>query len=432
MAEPSSVQVGPAPRVPTLLAFRSRGFGLLWVSTLVESTGRWMEPIVMAWLTLEWTGSAWLASVVLFALRAPGIISGAFGGTLLDRIGRKAGLVGAAFLSLAAALAVLVYLAYEPEGGNVLVLMLVVPFMGLASSLDFAARRAAVRDLVKADLLANALSLDIMASNVSRTIGPIIGGGLLPLLGPRGVFIALSSIYVVSILPLALLPISHKSQGLSPTAFTKDLVEGFRHAGKTKVVLAILLLTIIMNIFYFSLVFFAPVFAKNVLGVGAFLTGVLVGSHGFGAILGSLGAASWRAKRPGLLFIQACLAMLLTGLVFAWQPWYASAVLLLALSGAGFAAYNTYQSGLLMMSSPEAMRGRMMGLMVLGINTGPLGVLMLGALASHLELRLVYSLSILIGLILLLLVAVYTPTLRKYVHPLPESPAGQPQKPLQS
>jgi len=145
-----------------------------------------------------------------------------------------------------------------------------------------------------------------------------------------------------------------------------------------------------------------PVVAKQVLGLGPQLTGLLLAADGLGAFSGSLFVASLReVRRKGRLFVVGSVVLMGAVLLFSLSPWYLLSFGVLFMAGAGTACFATMQSSLVLTSASDAMRGRAMGTLMLAIGFGPLGALQVGALASALGAPLAMTVSAGSGIVLL-------------------------------
>jgi predicted MFS family arabinose efflux permease len=182
----------------------------------------------------------------------------------------------------------------------------------------------------------------------------------------------------------------------------RNLGEGLAYVLRTPVILGVLAITAVMNLLAFPYQHMVPVVAKQVLGLGPQLTGLLLAADGLGAFSGSLFVASLReVKRKGRLFVVGAVLLMGAVLLFSLSPWYLLSFGVLFMAGAGTACFATMQSSLILTSASDAMRGRAMGTLMLAIGFGPLGALQVGALASALGAPLAMTVSAGSGIVLL-------------------------------
>jgi MFS family permease len=148
------------------------------------------------------------------------------------------------------------------------------------------------------------------------------------------------------------------------------------------VVLGVLCITIIMNALAFSYVQLLPVVARDHLGVGPALMGLLASADGMGTLVGALLlAALGRLPAHGRIFALGALLEVTSLLAFAASPWFAVSFALLFFVGLGNSGFSTMQSTIILLSAAPGMRGRAVGILGLCIGSTPLGLLELGAVA---------------------------------------------------
>jgi len=112
-------------RAPQFAALRHRGFRLLWIATLLSSTGRWADMVVIGWLTLELTDSPLMVGIVAGSKMA-GYLAAPFMGVFADRMDRRLLLIVAAAVNLAvAAVMLLLFVSGWLELWHVIALALV-------------------------------------------------------------------------------------------------------------------------------------------------------------------------------------------------------------------------------------------------------------------------------------------------------------------
>src|SRR5918993_3931853 len=126
-------------------ALRHRGFRLLWIATLLSSTARWADTVVIGWLALELTNSALWVGIVA-ASKMAGYVAAPFMGVIADRMDRRLLLLVAAGVNLAvSALMLLLFATGALELWHIISLALV---SSLTWALDNPTRQAFLPDLV--------------------------------------------------------------------------------------------------------------------------------------------------------------------------------------------------------------------------------------------------------------------------------------------
>lgn len=366
--------VGLAPlRVPH--------FRLLWSSALIWYLARWLDILAAGWLALELTNSAWDVALIGFFRNAPIPIFGAFSGAIADRIDRRRLVIVAEAMNvLASALVAGLLFAGRLEywhlaGANLL--------LGLAWAIEWPARRAMTPDVAGRNLVLPAIVLDTMSANVTKVLGPLVGGALIASLGTTTCYTLLACLYAASIIPLLRLRLQPVAAARPMVSALRFLGEGLSFCRRHPAVRGVLLVTVVMNCFAFPYVQLLSVFARDVLLVGPIGLGLLTAADGVGSLAGtSLLTGAVRIRRPGLIFAVGSTAMTLCLVLFALSPVYALSLGLLVLGGFAHSGFSTFQSTIILGAAGDALRGRAMGVLTLAIGSAPIGMLLVGALAG--------------------------------------------------
>ena len=169
-------------RMQQFAALRHRGFRLLWTATLLSSTARWADMVVVGWLTLELTDSPLMVGIVA-ASKMAGYLTAPFMGVVADRMDRRLLLIIAAVVNVAvSAMMLLLFVSGWLALWHVIALALV---SSLTWALDNPTRNAFVPDLVDKEHLTNAIALNAVALEITVVVGPALGATI-PTLGGAG------------------------------------------------------------------------------------------------------------------------------------------------------------------------------------------------------------------------------------------------------
>ena len=206
-----------------------------------------------------------------------------------------------------------------------------------------------------------------------------------------------------------------QSQGSPPREpVWRSLAVGFRYALRSRELLAVMYVTILMNALAFPVQQFVPAVGRDNLHVGIGLVGLLVAAEGFGQLAGAAALALGRGSgNRGAVFVLGSVLVLAVGLAFAWAPWYSLALLVLAIGGMGQAGFGAMQSAITLLAAPPEMRGRMMGVLSQCIGIGTiLGTLEMGLIASRFSIQWAISGNVLAGMLLVAPVLVFSTLVR--------------------
>lgn len=363
-------------------SLRHPAFRLLWTSTLLWSLSRWMETVVLGWLVLDITGSPFMVGVITAARSFPFLLFGALGGVVADRVPSRPRLLVYAQSGIVLVTIVVVFLV---TSGLVQVWHLVAAafLSGTAMAFDQPTRQSLVYDLVREDLV-NALAMNSSAWNVARMLGPAVGGVLLAGAGPGACFIAMAVAQLIGVLCIQRVGAPPRARPVQTGSVWQNLKEGLGYAWRNPVPRTLLLVEAVTDAAALPYVFvLMPVFARDVLAVGASGLGFMTASVGIGALAGALSIALIGDRiRKGLVLMIAVLLFGIFLFLFSQSTWYPLSLALLALTGVFNSIQINLEAILLQTTVPEDMRGRMMGAYVVTWGVMPIGNLQAGAVAA--------------------------------------------------
>lgn len=412
----------PESGIRTTLA--NTDYRLLLGSSTLWWLAHYMEMIVLGWLVLEITDSAGLVGLVGFCRSIPSLLVGGFGGLLADRIGRRPLVIASQTLTFCMYATVALLLAV----GLLAIWHLVVISLtlGCAWAMDWPTRRALIPDLVGRPRVVDALMLENLGMSIARAFGPLLAGLVLDAFNVLGCFLTLSGLSAISLLLLRALsrqPIPRTSSptSASPLAQIRDSVLYVR---QNQPILAVTLITMVMNMLAFPYMNFLPVFARDVLGQGPVGLGYLGASVGIGNVVG-LFLVNWarRFTSAGWIFVAGTLLHCLALLSFTTSSLFAVSWALLLLVGIGHACFGIMQSSIVLLAAADERRGQAMGAIAVAIGAGPFGRLQTGVLADAFGAPLAVGAEVALAALLVSTVAATIPELRR-VDDSPEMAAG--------
>ncbi len=342
-----------------------------------------MQSTALGWLVLGLTNSPALLGVVSAASTAPVLLLSLYAGVLADRVDRRRLLSGSQIAQgLFAALLAILTMTHVIAFWQILLLAVLA---GTAQALGSPAFQAIVPALVGGDAVGNAIALNSAQFNLSRVIGPVMAGVLIGLVGEATSFWlnAVSFAAVVYVLTLIHLPPNAEFDRVEQSVWG-HLVDGLTYVRRDRVLQYLLLLAAVPTIFLMPYLTLLPVFARDVLSIGAPGLGLLTASMGIGALTGALVVAVLRpGGGDGRLMLGGLAVMVLGVIAFAGSRWVPLSCLALAVAGAAQVWYFTSANTLVQLLSPGRLRGRILSLYVLtSFGVQPLGSLGAGALAQ--------------------------------------------------
>jgi MFS family permease len=343
-----------------------------------------MQVTAQGWLVLDLTDSAALLGFTSAIAAAPTLFLSLFAGVLADRVDRRRLLIATQLTAagLAATLGFLTITATVQFWHVVVIATLA----GSAGAIGLPAFQAVVSTLVDRSVIGNAVALNSAQFNLGRVIGPTLAGTAIALGGLALAFWANAFGLLVVALVLARLPI------VSPAALIRveaslwsNLIDGVEAMRRDPVVRILVILAAVPALFILNYLVLMPVYARDVLQVGAPGLGLLTAAIGVGALTGALGVAILRPSGgSGRLLLTGLAAASIALTVFAVSRWLPLSLVALAVLGAAQVAYYTTTNTLIQVLVPARLRGRVMSLYILtSLGVIPFGNLLAGLIAER-------------------------------------------------
>ena len=363
-----------------LASFEVIAYRWLWLAHGLYVVSLTMHRLVLGWLVLELTDSAWWVGVAAAMDGVGKILVGMFAGVLLDRRNKRSALILSqlAFGAGAVLLGVLVAIGAAP----IAVVLAFAFALGGLDSIAPSAYNAITYQVVGRARITNASASNMFGFNAARFVGGALIGRVLESWGVGPGYWLTGGFALAGVLPLFAVSGTFRSEQ-APEPFWRSLADGLRFSWRDRELRRVLGLSAVMELFAFSHFTMIPVLARDVLRVGAEGLGWLTAASGIGAAVGT-GALAMRGDlcRKGALMWGMCLAAALSLIAFAASPWYALSLVLAAVVGGVLAAYDTLMQALVQLLTPDHVRGRVLSLYVLTFGFTSLGGYVAGSIAG--------------------------------------------------
>ncbi|HEX8975285.1 MAG TPA: MFS transporter [Solirubrobacteraceae bacterium] len=366
----------------------------------ISLTGTWMQMTAQSWLVLTLTHSgAWLGLVI--ALQTlPVLILGPYGGVIADRVDKRVMMVvlqsAMGVQALTLGLLTVTGVVTLPEIGVLAALL------GLNNAFENPARQSFMSELVGAEHLRNAVSLNSVLVNAARTIGPAVAGILIATVGDGICFLINAASFAAVVVSLLTMDRSALARTEPNVRARGQLREGLRYVRSTPALAIPLIMMGVAGCLTYEFQVSLPVMADRGLNVGPTGFGFMTAAMGVGAVLGGLLVAA-RGKTGLRPLVQSATAFAGAMALAAAAPDLTLELLALALAGAASISFMATGNSTLQLSSAPAMRGRVMSLWFVAFQGstpigGPIVGLTMGLLGPRAGLGL--------GALTILLVAV--------------------------
>ena len=336
--------------------FRWPAFRMIWVANLVSALGSMIQSIAAAWLMTDLTDSHLLVALVQASIVIPVLFIGVFAGVLADNYDRRKVMLGAN-LGMAAVSAVLAALAWL-EVVAPWSLLLMTLLIGCGFALNGPAWQASVRLQVPHEDLPQAISLNSIAFNMARSVGPAIGGVLLSLSGPKLAFTVNALSYALMI--AVLLRWRPRATGRRDKhAVFPAIGAALRFCANSSPIRRVLARGFAFGLGATAYQALIPLVVREQVGGNETDFGLVLGAFGVGSVLTALWIGPARRRLGPETIVSA--AMAVSALSLAGLAWSASVPQAMAASlfaGGGQVAALTSLNVSMQLRSPEEILGR--------------------------------------------------------------------------
>jgi MFS family permease len=361
-------------------ALRHRNFRTVYLGTFASNIGTWMQNVVLGAFALKLTDSPGYVGIIYFGQLGPLLFLSTLGGLLADIVDRRRLLISVQFaqMILSFGLAALA-LVDEPSTFG---LAVVVFAIGIANALGAPGLSAILPTLVPREDLPGAVALQSVQMNLSRVIGPAIGGVLYAVFDAAPVFALNALTYGFAIVGLMLASYPRHAAAQVDERGFRRLLSGVRIVRRDPLLSQLIATLFAFSFFSLAFVGLMPVIAEENLGIDpkSSAYGLLYACFGFGAALGAITVGTVFAQRSKLRLVRpGFVAFAIVLVVFALLRHVGPAYPISALLGYAYFIVITSLSTVLQEHLEEGERGRVLALWIMGFGgTVPLGVLVAG------------------------------------------------------
>ena len=369
-----------------------------------------MQSVAMPWLALQLTHSGLMVGLVLAAQFTPVLLGSQFGGVVADRYRKRNVLLATQSFFVLPSFALF---ALSATGhAEYWMVLVAAAATGTINLFDVPARQSFLIEMVGRQDLMNAIALNSSVFNGAAVIGPSIAGVIIGAVGVPLCFLANSLSYlgaVVALLLMRNLPSVVPAKSDQP--WLERVVQGAAYARRDPVVGMLLVGVAVFSLFAMNRLTLIPLFADQVLHVGAQGFGFLMGSMGLGALVGALtlafspglGADPRRQFWMALIWVSALL-------VFSVSRVYALSLATLFVAGYCQISFVAAANNRIQTITPDHLRGRVMALYAQAlIGVGPIGSMQAGALATLLGAPGAMAIGAVVAGAVVILIRLYKP-----------------------
>jgi MFS family permease len=373
--------------------FRSlgvRNFRLFFSGQLISQVGNWLTLVAQTLLVLKLTDSGVALGLLAAFQFGPVLLFGPFAGLVADRSDKRKLLLAVQTVAMGQsfALAALAFSGSPPVAAIYGVALL----GGFTIAFDNPARRSFVVDMVPADDIGNAVSLNSALMTGSRVVGPALAGLLITTVGFGWCFLldgvsylaVLAGLWMMDPTQLRAAPVTPRGKG--------QVREGLRYARSVPELWIPLLMMAVIGTLAFNFQTVLPLFVTRDLGGSTVTFTLLMSITSAGSLVGALATARRRQIDIRIVSVSAIAFGVALGCL-ALAPNQPVAFVISLIMGVSSISFMTASTAIVQLRAAPAMRGRVLALQsMLFLGSTPIGGPIVGVVSQHLGAR--YSLGL--------------------------------------
>ncbi len=360
----------------TFSSLKVPNYRLYFAGQSISLAGTWMQMTAQSWLVLVLTHSSTDLGFVVALQTLPILLFAAYGGVVADRTDKRR----------------LMIVLQTAMGCQALVLGLLTVFgavrfweicalavvLGLNNAFENSARQAFVREMVGADELRNAITLNSVTVNAARAVGPAIGGVLIATVGIGVCFLANAASFAAVVASLLLMNTAALRPSPPAARARGQLREGFRYAVRTRDIAIPLAMMSLVGLLAYEFQVSLPVLARQTFHGNSVVYGFMTAAMGIGAVIGGLFTAA-RGRTGVRPMIIAATGFGIAILVCAYAPVIGLAYAALLFVGWASVSFIAIGNSTIQLAAEPSTRGRVIALWQVAFQgTTPIGGPLIG------------------------------------------------------
>lgn len=279
-------------RISTLAPFRHETFRTIWIASLASNFGGLIQAVGAAWMMTSISSSQDMVALVQASTAAPIMLFSLISGALADNLNRRSLMLTAQVFMLLVSITLTVF-AYL----DLLTPWLLLCFtflLGCGVALNNPAWQASVGDMVPREVLPSAVTLNSVGFNITRSVGPAIGGAIVAAAGAAAAFAVNACSYLTLIYALVRWSPEKRDNSLPRETLGRAVSAGLGYVAMSPNILNVLFRGLIFGLSASAVLALLPIVARDLVSGGPFTFGIMLGAFGIGAIAGAIGNARLR------------------------------------------------------------------------------------------------------------------------------------------
>lgn len=348
-------------RISPLAPFRHDTFRIIWIASLASNFGGLIQAVGAAWLMTSISQSVNMVALVQASTSLPIMLFSLISGALADNFDRRRIMLVAQGFMLAVS-ALLTLCAYF--GLITPWLLLLFTFLiGCGTALNNPSWQASVGDMVPRNDLPAAVALNSMGFNITRSVGPAIGGAIVAAAGAAAAFAVNTLSYFAILFALSRWRPSLPQSALPRERLGRAVSAGLRYVAMSPNIGKVLLRGFAFGLSASAILALLPLVARDLVKGGPLTFGIMLGAFGLGAIGGALLSARLREFLSSETIVRLAFAGFATSAVvtaLSTTAWLTS--LVLTVSGASWVLALSLFNTTVQLSTPRWVVGRALSL----------------------------------------------------------------------
>jgi len=364
-----------------------RDYRLFYTGQFMSFTGTWMRRTALGWLVFEITGSYALLGMVFTLMTLPLLFCSPFAGSLADKYSKRNLII--LTQTIAGLLSVILAVFSIFQWIDATYVLLFALLSGTAFSFEVPARQSFIKALVGKEKLQNAIALNSALINLTRILGPAVGGFIMSMYD--SVFTGAAVVFLIdafSYLLVIVMLFAVKNLG-NPSATDEErrasrVFDGLRVVKRNPLVYKAIVLLFTMGVFGWSFQTLLPGIVNEQLGLDERYFGILMSVFGLGASVAALLVAinsreinPMRSMQLGMVTMGVSLTLLSLYSNFYWMA------IFMIPTGFGAVTFLSTANSLVQSNVEDSVRGKVMGVWALSFGGSlPIGSFFAGLIAA--------------------------------------------------
>ncbi|MSQ09449.1 MAG: MFS transporter [Dehalococcoidia bacterium] len=378
----SEAQEAAATEPATLRTlFRDRPFGFYIANRVVQTIAMSVQTATITWQVYEITGSALPLAAVGVIRFIPAFILSFVGGAVADTRDRR-WVLGLSQIP-PILISLLLWWSTLVQADTLTLIYVTSAVLGMAGAFEGPARQSLLPQVVPRPWFQRAVTVGTTIQQLARILGPSAAGFLIYALGVAPAYLAHVALAVAGLVLLAGIALRERSPRRSGGISLVMVLEGLAYVWNSPAVLGAIALDLFAVIFA-SAEALLPIYANDILGVGAQGYGLLNSARGVGAFAAS---AVLTALPPivatGRTMVLTVAVFGLATAAFGLSPWFPLSLLFYGISGAADQVSVVMRQSIIQLSTPDELRGRVNSVYSVSIGaSGQLGAVESGLVST--------------------------------------------------